>query len=336
MPSTGSTNIKPSTVRWACLSCSAVNSATCPPRECPAITSESTDWGIPSTTSIARSASSAGVNDPASTGPLGRYNRGTMTCQPSFVNGLSNTRYDEGGVRKPGRKSRTFGLGEYVAGVDVMAAIVPLALVIGLSPISILPALLLAASVRPTANSAALIGGWLLTLAALLLVAMLVTDTVPHAEVDQEQGIGWVSLVTGFVFVGFGVVKWFRARGADDRRPPRWMAQLESYSPGKSARLGVILAGANPKNIALTLAGGAEIALFIQGGTGSVVAALTFLAVGSIGVLAPSVLRAGLGSRSDRVLASLRGWFERNSTTMSVVVLIGLGALLVVKALTDG
>lgn len=217
-----------------------------------------------------------------------------------------------------------------------MTAIIPLALVIGLSPISILPALLLAASARPGTNSAALLGGWLATLAALLLGALLVTDTVPHPDVDQEPGIGWVQFVTGLIFVGFGVVKWIRARGTSDRRPPRWMSQLETYTPGKSARLGVILAGANPKNIALSLAAGAEIALFADGGGASVGAALLFIVIGSVGVLAPSVVRIGLGGRSDAVLASMRGWFERNSTTMSIVVLIGLGALLVVKAVAGG
>ena len=51
-----------------------------------------------------------------------------------------------------------------------------------------------------------------------------------------------------------------RPKPGEDPEMPSWMAGIDSASPGRACLLGLALSGANPKNLALTLAASASIA----------------------------------------------------------------------------
>jgi hypothetical protein len=67
------------------------------------------------------------------------------------------------------------------------------------------------------------------------------------------------------------------------------------------------------------------------GATGSdgVLAIILFVLVASIGVGAPVVVRAVMGDRSARVLASWKGWLVANNATVMTVVFVVLGSKMV-------
>ena len=142
-------------------------------------------------------------------------------------------------------------------------------------------------------------------------------------------------MITGLAFLVLAAVKWARRpRAGEPAKAPGWLSALDSYSPPQSARLGVALAAGNPKNIAMALAAGAEIA-YITGTIGeAAVGVATFVAVGSIGVATPILAFAVLGDRARPALEHGRGWLERNSTALSVGVLVVLGVLLLLKGLS--
>jgi threonine/homoserine/homoserine lactone efflux protein len=109
------------------------------------------------------------------------------------------------------------------------------------------------------------------------------------------------------------------------------MASLEAAEPRQAAGLGALLA-VNPKNVLMALAAGTEVALLAAGPVEASLAVALFVLVGSLGVGTPVALRLLLGQRADPALASARGWLDRHGTTVSVVVLVVLGVLLVVRA----
>lgn len=216
--------------------------------------------------------------------------------------------------------------------MEILAAVIPLAIVVGVSPIPIMPAVLLLMSERSRANSLAYIGGWLTTLTLLVLVALGVTGLIATTS-DSTDQIGWVETITGAVFLVLAVVKWLQARSKSSPGLPSWMAALNSYAPRQSVRLGILLAGANPKNLAMALAAGAEIAVFTSAGS-TALSVVLFVVVGSIGVLFPFVLQLVLGARAGSVLSTCRRWLETHGTTLSIVILLVLGVLLLLKGLS--
>lgn len=215
----------------------------------------------------------------------------------------------------------------------MLTTVLPLAIVVGLSPLPILPAVLLLMSPQARRNGPAYLAAWLVALTLLVSVMTGIGNLRDPAPPD-EKGVGWIQLITGAVFLVMAVVKWSkRPRAGKVKEPPKWMAALDTYTPKQSARLGALLAGANPKNLTMALAAGAEIALLATTASQTVTGVVSFVAIGSIGVALPVLAHAVLGERAAPGLAKAKTWLERNSTTLAVAVLVVLGILLVMKGL---
>lgn len=218
--------------------------------------------------------------------------------------------------------------------MELVGTIVPLALVVGLSPLPILPMVLLVMTPRARGNSLAFLGAWFVALTAIVVGALLLAGTQDPTPPD-ETGIGWIQVVTGVVFLVLALVKWLR-RPAPGRakEPPTWMSALDSYTARQSAGLGAGLAAGNPKNIVMALAAGAEIAALTTSPASATVGVATFVVVGSIGVVTPAVALRLLGDRAPEVLGRWKSWLEANSTALGVGVLVVLGVILLTAGLS--
>lgn len=216
----------------------------------------------------------------------------------------------------------------------MVGTVLPLALVVGLSPIPIMPAVLLLMTSRGRANGLAYLAAWMGALTAVVAAAVTFASLSDPAPATEE-GIGWIQVLTGAAFLVMAVVKWARRpRAGQAKEPPGWMSALDTYSPGQSARLGALLAAANPKNLAMALAAGAEIAVLATGAASTVSGALGFVLIGSVGVATPVLAQVGLGERAAPALEHGRQWLDRHSTALSIGVLTALGAVLLVKGLS--
>jgi hypothetical protein len=218
--------------------------------------------------------------------------------------------------------------------MDLIGTIVPLALVVGLSPLPILPMVLVLMTTRARPNSRAFLGAWFVALTALVLGALLLAGVRDPAPPD-DQGIGWIQVVTGVVFLALALAKWLRRpRPGESKEPPAWMTALDSYTPRQSAGLGAALAAGNPKNLVMAVAAGAEIAA-ITTSTGNALAGVgVFVLVGSIGVATPVIAHRLLGDRAPEVLGGWKSWLEANSTALAVAVLGILGVMLLAAGLS--
>lgn len=218
--------------------------------------------------------------------------------------------------------------------MDLVSTLLPLAIVVGLSPLPILPVVLILMTPRARPNSAAFIGAWLGALTGVVLAAVLLAGSQDPAPPD-DQGIGWIQLVTGVAFLGLAAVKWVRRPGPGAAsEPPGWMSALDGYTAAQSAGLGAALAAGNPKNLVMALAGGAEIAAMTTTPGGALAGVMVFVFVGSLGVGTPVVAHRLLGDRAPQVLGSWKAWLEKNSTTLGVGILVVLGALLLASGLS--
>jgi hypothetical protein len=77
--------------------------------------------------------------------------------------------------------------------------------------------------------------------------------TVVGAADTADDSPRWISvpeIVLGLVFLGLAAHIWrTRRRRRARESPPRWLAALDRLTPTRSAGLGLVLAGANPKNL---------------------------------------------------------------------------------------
>lgn len=218
--------------------------------------------------------------------------------------------------------------------MELVGTILPLAAVVGLSPLPILPMVLIVMTPRARVNSLAFLGAWLVALTAVVLGALLLAGVRDPAPPD-DTGIGWIQVVTGVIFLGLALAKWLRRPApGDSKEPPTWMSALDTYTPRQSAALGAGLAAGNPKNLVMALAAGAEIAVLTTSAGQAMAGVVVFVLVGSMGVTTPALALRLLGDRAPQVLGGWKSWLEANSTALGVGVLVVLGVLLLAAGLT--
>lgn len=89
----------------------------------------------------------------------------------------------------------------------------------------------------------------------------------------------------------------------------------------------MILSGANPKVLALALGAAESVARSSAAAPPAVVGAALFVALGSLGVIIPSVVYAARPARTARLLDGLRGWLARRGRPVLTVLSIAIGIL---------
>jgi hypothetical protein len=110
------------------------------------------------------------------------------------------------------------------------------------------------------------------------------------------------------------------------------MPARASVTPPNACGLGVLLAGANPKNLLLGVGACAAIAETGISGGQQAGAYAVFAVVGTLGVGAPVAIAVVLGERSRPLLDGIGAWLlEHNAAIMATLVLV-IG----VKLLGDG
>jgi threonine/homoserine/homoserine lactone efflux protein len=209
------------------------------------------------------------------------------------------------------------------------------ALGVALSPVSIVAVVLMLATPRGTVNGPAFVIGWILGLAVVGTIVLLVAGGVSASNAGQPKI--WVSVlkvILGLLLALLAVRQW-RGRPHGDREAalPGWMKTIDSFSPVKAAGLAATLAGANPKNLMLTIAAGAAIAQAGISAGKQATAFAIFVIIATAGPAIPLSIDYLLGDRSGAVLGQMRDWMVGNNQAIMSVLCLLLGAKLIGDAI---
>ena len=205
----------------------------------------------------------------------------------------------------------------------VSAELIPVALVVALSPISVLPALLLVLySKRPRATSLTFLSGWVLG----LVISTIVFVNMPKLLGEQAGGSqGRFRLIFGAVLILVGALLWVRrARTAR----AGWLDRVSTVSPAVTAGLGLIFAIANPKILVACAAAGLAIGTSTLGAAGRGFAVAYFVVLAASTTALPVLTHLLAAKRFDRSLERLRRWIQLRQNEISAVALIVIGLVL--------
>jgi hypothetical protein len=217
----------------------------------------------------------------------------------------------------------------------VLATLIPLALVISLSPLSLIPAVLVLQAPRPKPSSLAFLGGWLLGLAALTAVFIVSSDALSglHSMHNSPpKWASWLRIVLGVALIGFGLYQWLnRTRHTES---PKWMRSFTTLTPVRAVITGLVLVVVRLEVlICCALAG-----LAIGGGGLDVASAWiatgVFVAIAASSVAIPVLAYAGAGDRLNESMVRLKDWMERNNATLLAAILFLIGAMVLYKGVS--
>jgi len=210
---------------------------------------------------------------------------------------------------------------------SVLAGLIPLALVIAISPLSIIPAVLVLQAPRPRPASLAFLAGWLFGLAALTAIFVAGSGVLGGMHKSPPTWASWLRVALGSALIGFGIYRWLtRHRHTES---PAWMRSFATISPTRAGITGLALVVVRFDVLVMCLVAGLAIGTSQLSVAGELICAVFFVAVSASTVAIPVLAYAAAGQRLDDTLARLKDWMEKNNAALlaAILVLIGLMVL---------
>ncbi len=213
----------------------------------------------------------------------------------------------------------------------VVGEILPLALVVAISPINVIAVILLLFTKRPLVNASCFFVGFFAGVAAVLVALVAIAEAV-----DLTPGSGhstWVAVLKLALgtYLLVAAVRKFRTRPRDDEEGamPKWMDGIAGFSPGRSLGAGLVLGSVNPRNGVVGFAAAATIASVASSRAQQIGAITIYVLVAVLGVAAPIVVTVFLGDRSPKVLDGWKVWLAQNNATVMSVLFLIFGVVLI-------
>ena len=127
---------------------------------------------------------------------------------------------------------------------------------------SIIAVILVLFSARARVNGPVFTPGWVVGVAIVSTVIYLLADAGDVGSGGSASDTSyWLKLVGGILLVLLAFRDWRKRPAAGEAvDQPKWMSAIDTLTPVKTGGLAVLLAAANPKNLALSLAAGASLA----------------------------------------------------------------------------
>ncbi len=215
--------------------------------------------------------------------------------------------------------------------VSVLTELIPLALVIALSPLSIIPAVLVLQSPHARLTGLTFLAGWLLAIAVITAVFVQLSGLMPEAG-QPSPTASWVRIVIGVLLVVFGIYRW--ANRNHDAEEPAWMRKLTSVTPARGFVTAAVLAVVNPKVLFMCVAAGLAISTDELPRAATWASVLCFAVVAGSSVAIPVLTYVAAGERLDPAMARLGAWLHRQHAVLVAGILIVIGLLVAYKGLS--
>lgn len=205
---------------------------------------------------------------------------------------------------------------------DALVYAVPVAV----SPVPLGASLLLLTCPRRRPNGLSFLAGWALGVGALSVVCVALVRAVGVTDADPRW-LAVVEVVVGGTFVLVAAALWARRDRQQRRRAAPWIDAVDGLSAPRAGGLGIVLAGANPKVVALSLAAALSLARTDTSATTELVSIVLFTLIGALGVAAPLAVHLAAPARTEAVLLQFRAWLACHETMALVLVGFVIGGL---------
>ena len=212
----------------------------------------------------------------------------------------------------------------------MLAELIPLALVVALSPLSIIPAVLVLRSPRPRPAGLAYLVGWVVALAAATQI-FLEGSSLLGGGLDKPPPpwASWARTVAGALLIAFGLYKWMTRKRSD--HSAKWMKSFATITPPRATVTALVLVVVNPKVLFMCAAAGLAIGSEGLHRTGAELGVLYYVVIAASSVALPIIAYAVSGDRLDPTLARVKEWMEEQHAALLAGIFVVLGALVLSK-----
>ena len=212
--------------------------------------------------------------------------------------------------------------------------LLPLAIAIAISPISIIALVLILISHRAPSNGPAYFFGWIVGLGAAvaaMLAILGLLDLAPESGPATLPAL--LRLLLGALLLYLGVRRWRNLpKAGEEPTLPRWMASIESFTPARAFGLAVLLSSAS--NLAIIIAASLTISRARLDLTQQIAAAVIFILISSLLVAFIVIYYAFSRASAALMLGTWKAWLLVNNAALTSVLFLVVGALLIGKGIS--
>lgn len=218
---------------------------------------------------------------------------------------------------------------------DVVPAVLPLAVVVAVSPVPVLAVVLLLLTPRAGVTGPGFLAGWVAGIAGVTgLFVVLAGDRAPGGAGRSSTAASWIELGLGVLLLALAARQYrARPRPGTVRRTPAWLAAVDRFTVVRAGVLGLVVSVANPKILLVCVAAGLAIADGGASGARDAWSVVVFTAAAASTVAIPVVAHSVGRRRMAGPLEALRGWLVAHGTAVAVGLLLLLGVVLVGQGL---
>lgn len=214
---------------------------------------------------------------------------------------------------------------------SALTGLLALALVVALSPLTIIPAVLVMHAPRPRPSALAFLGGWLVGLTVPTAIFIELSGLLGGLHTTQPTWASWLRVGVGAALIVFGVLRWLTRHRHTDM--PAWMRSLTRMSALRAGMTGAVLAVVRPEVLFICAAAGLAIGSAGMGVADAWISLVFFVAVTASSVAIPVLAYAAAGDRLDPALARLKDWMEQHNAGLVAVILIVIGLMVLYKGI---
>jgi hypothetical protein len=214
-----------------------------------------------------------------------------------------------------------------------ISEVLPWAIGVAISPIPLVAVILMLFTPRAKANGPAFLLGWVVGLATLAVVVYIVADAADVAtDADASDSSSTVKVVLGVALIVGALRRWRgRTRPGEEPAMPKWMAEVDHFTPGKAAGLGVVLGAVNPKNLVLSIGAATGLAELGENTGDAVVGLVAFVMVASSTTALAVGYRLFGGERSRATLDRAKVWLVAHNDAVMAVLFLVFGVVILAE-----
>ena len=208
---------------------------------------------------------------------------------------------------------------------SLLGALIPLGLVIALSPITVIPAVLVLQAPRPRPTGLAFLAGWVLGLAALTAASVAASGLLGGLHKSPPTWASWLRVVLGTVLILFGIYRWLTRHRQTES--PAWMRSFATITPARAGVTGAALAVIRPDVLLICVPAGLAIGGSARDVADDWIAAAFFVAIAASTVAIPILAYAAAGHRLDDTMARLKDWMDKRNNELLAAILVVIGLM---------
>ncbi|MEE6135664.1 GAP family protein [Mycobacterium sp. 050128] len=209
---------------------------------------------------------------------------------------------------------------------SLLPTLIPLALVIAVSPLSIIPAVLVLHAPQPRPAGLAFLGGWVFGLVAQTVIFVAGSGGLGDMHKSSPPTwASWTRVVLGSALILFGIYRWLTRHRSTES--PAWMRHFSTMRPRRAAITGLVLTVVRVEVLLMNVAAGLAIGTSHLDDMDKLSAGIVFVAVSASTVAIPILAYAAAGHRLDDFLERVRDWMEKHNAALMAGILVLIGVM---------